>query len=152
MTTLTTHDELLLQYVAQTYLARYPLETKRIARAVALVETGHVALQPDGTALVTSQHGAATYTVNGTCNCLDLTAPHFCKHALARTLFHKVACLRRKARHAMWLDAAGAQVAGVAWPSLDGEQIMYAPDEDGYADRMWPVTATYLVLLGYVEN
>ena len=153
MPTTTAPETLLLAYVADQYRATYRDEHARIARAVALVEAGNVTLLPDGTATVRSQKGQATYTVaEGRCNCFDLTAKVACKHALARTLARKVACLRRRARYVAYLDAVtGEQVHGIAWPSLDGGSLWYAPDEDVYAERLRTVRLEELVLFGHLE-
>ena len=152
MPTTTAPETLLLAYVADQYRATYRDEHARIARAVALVEAGNVTLLPDGTATVRSQRGQATYTVNGSCQCFDQAAPDGrCKHAYAKTFARKVACLRRKARYAVYLDAVtGEQVHGIAWPALDGGSLWYAPDEDVYAERFRAVRLEELVLFGHL--
>ena len=147
------YTPILLAYIAETYRTTYPNEHARIARAVALVETGAVTLQPDGTALVRSQKGQAVYHVNGHCNCFDLSAKQFCKHRLAKTFARKLACLTYKARYALYLDAVtGEQVPGLAWPSLDGEKIMYCPEADVYKMRMFACEAAEVVLLSHLDT
>ena len=72
--------------------AHLPDANGRIDNAVQLVLGGHVVLEPDGTARVTSQQGTDTYRVaNGTCECRDFpTAPDgWCKHRLASALATK---------------------------------------------------------------
>ena len=146
-----THE--LLAYVADTYHATYPSESARIARAVALVEAGHVTLQLDGTATVHSQKGQAVYTVNGHCNCFDRSATYFCKHRLAKTFARKLVCLTRKARYALYLDpVTGEQVPGLAWPSLDGTKILYCPEADVYKTRTFACAAAELVLLDHLDT
>ena len=155
METTTTTDiytPVLLTYIVDTYRATYPDEQARIARAGVLVEAGHVTLLPDGTATVRSQKGQATYMVNGHCTCFDLSAKQFCKHHLAKTFARKLACLIRKARYALYLDAVtGEQVPGIAWPSLDGEKILYCPEADVYKTRMFTCEAAELVLLNHLD-
>ena len=153
-TTADLYTPVLLTFIADTYRATYPEEQARIARAVALVEAGHVTLQPDGTALVKSQRGQAVYMVNGHCTCFNRTAKPFCKHRLAKTFARKLACLIRKARYAMYLDAVtGEQVLGLAWPSLDGGAIWYAPEAGNYITRMWSVRGPHeVVLLNHLDN
>ena len=72
--------------------AHLPDANGRIDNAVQLVLGGHVVLEPDGTARVTSQQGTATYRIaNGTCTCRDFpTAPDgWCKHRVASALATK---------------------------------------------------------------
>jgi hypothetical protein len=72
--------------VAAKARATLPEANGRLDNAVELVLHGHVALAPDGSARVRSQHGTDTYQVaNGTCACPDVpTAPEgWCKHRLA---------------------------------------------------------------------
>jgi hypothetical protein len=147
-----TSTALLLTYIADTYRATYPHELARIARAVALVEAGNVTLLPDGTAMVHSQKKQAMYHVNGECECPDQSAKDGnCKHRFAKTFAKHLIRLQLLARYAMYLDAAtGEQVPGIAWPSLDMERILYAPDEDTYSMRMWTCFARQLVLLAYI--
>ena len=147
------YTTVLLAYIAETYLATYPAEHARITRAVALVEAGAVTLLPDGTATVRSQTGPAVYTVNGHCNCFDRSATYFCKHRLAKTFARKLACLIRKARYALYLDAVtGEQVPGLAWTSLDGLQILYCPEADVYQTRMFACLEAHLVLLNHLDT
>jgi hypothetical protein len=64
----------------------------RLDKAVQLVLNGHVTLDPDGTAHVTSQHDGTVYTVrSGHCECPDFSsAPEgYCKHRLASALAKK---------------------------------------------------------------
>lgn len=153
MTTTDTYTHALLTHIAETYLATYPAEHARIARAVALVEAGHVTLLPDGTATVRSQKGQWLYHVNGRCQCFDLSATYFCKHRLAKTFARKLACLIRKARYAVYLDTVtGEQVLGLAWPSLDGMQILYCPEADVYKTRTFVCAAAQLVLLNHLDT
>ena len=143
----------LLTYIADTYRATYPQEQARIARAVALVDAGHVTLDSSGVATVRSQHGQAIYHVNGQCDCEDQAAPEGrCKHRFAKVLARHLACLSHKARYALYLDPLTVeQVPGIAWPSLDGLAIHFAPDEDTYPTRAWTCAASTLVLLARIE-
>ena len=156
MTTTDLYTPVLLTHIAETYLMTYPAEHARITRAIALVEAGHVTLLPSGHAVVKSQRGQAVYTVNGHCNCFDRSATYFCKHRLAKTFARKLACLTRKARYALYLDAmTGEQVPGLAWPSLDGEKIVYCPEADVYTTRTLVFTAvelSKLVLLSHLDT
>lgn len=78
--------------VARKAKAALPDANGRIDNAVQLVLHGHVELEPDGSARVTSQQGNGTYRVaNGTCECRDFpAAPEgWCKHRLASVLATK---------------------------------------------------------------
>lgn len=96
--------------IADKATATLPECASRIERAVALVLSGDVTLQADGTARVASQQrGRTQYVVcNGVCECKDYTdakAPRqFCKHRLA-------AAIARRAR-----ELTAAQGNGQAAP------------------------------------
>jgi hypothetical protein len=71
-----------------------PHAGERLAKALALAQDGHVVLEDDGVATVTS--GATHYTVqaDGTCNCPDYTKRHApCKHVLAVLIHVKAQAL-----------------------------------------------------------
>jgi hypothetical protein len=92
--------------------AHLPDANGRIDNAVQLVLRGHVVLEPDGTARVTSQQGSDTYRVaGGTCECRDFpTAPDgWCKHRLASVLASKATALATQRVQA--LDAAATAAA-----------------------------------------
>jgi hypothetical protein len=86
--------------------AHLPDTNGRIDNAVQLVLNGHVVLEPDGTARVTSQQGHGTYRVaDGTCECRDFpTVPEgWCKHRLASVMARKATELATQ--RAQTLDA-----------------------------------------------
>jgi hypothetical protein len=92
--------------------AHLPDTNGRLDNAVQLVLRGHVVLEPDGAARVTSQQGSDTYRVaNGTCECLDFpTAPEgWCKHRLASILASKATALATQ--RVQTLDAAATAAA-----------------------------------------
>lgn len=85
-----------LRTLADQARTRYPAEAGRISRGHLLALNGHVTLQPDGTALVTSaKDPAVQYQVNGHCDCYDASrapAGH-CKHVWAKVLVKRAVSL-----------------------------------------------------------
>src|SRR6266705_152326 len=71
-TTTTVNFDAALRLGAAQATCRYAGEAARIDRGLVLALNGHVTLQPDGTALVTSAKDTEiVYTVNGHCDCPD---------------------------------------------------------------------------------
>jgi len=88
-TTTTVNFDAALRLGAAQATCRYAGEAARIDRGLVLALNGHVTLQPDGTALVTSAKDTEiVYTVNGHCDCPDAArAPEGrCKHRWAKCL------------------------------------------------------------------
>lgn len=142
------HHAVIAAIGQQLTTARPACEAARIARAVALVLDGHVALQGNDHAIVRSQSGPTAYIVKeNTCGCEDAARhPHAqCKHVYARVIQAQYVWVMKLARYAT--DESGTW--GMAWPTKAYDALWFLPDGTHRAHR---VTLADLVIAGKVAD
>jgi hypothetical protein len=131
----TVHFDDLLRAATACALARYPGETRRILRGLAIARTGNIAFDPDGKAMIESQSQKDKfyYVGNHTCTCTDRKSVPICKHMFARFLVLKARRLQAhgpapRQYYATYTAPDGPQHGIATWDPEKG-CYLFVPDD-----------------------
>jgi hypothetical protein len=122
---------------------------ERLPKAMDLVLTGAVTLQPDGTATVKS--GSHTYQINGECTCGD--AQHrtkYCKHYLAVLIHRRATALLQGTAH----DSAPAPERAepsASQPETPAAHLPSAPSSAAWDVHEAPASTCFRFRIGTME-
>jgi hypothetical protein len=151
----TVHFDDLLRAATACALTRYPEETRRILRGLAIARKGDIAFDPDGKSLVKSQgeKDKFYYVGNHTCTCTDRKSVPICKHMFARFLVLKARRLQAhgpapRQYYATYTAPDGPQQGVATWDHGHG-CYLFVPD-DG-SPPVYPATQV-LSLGGHVPT
>jgi hypothetical protein len=145
-----------LRAATQCALTKYPDETRRILRGLAIARKGDIAFDPDGKSLVESQSGKDKfyYVGNHTCTCTDRKSVPICKHMFARFLVLKARRLQAhgpapRQYYATYLAPDQSLSQGIATWDAGRQCYLFVPD-DGSAP-LYPAPQV-LTLGGHVPT
>jgi hypothetical protein len=145
-----------LRAATQCALTKYPDETRRILRGLAIARKGDIAFDPDGKAMIESQSEKDKfYYVDGnTCTCTDRKSVSICKHMFARFLVLKARRLQAhgpapRQYYATYLAPDQSLSQGIATWDAGRQCYLFVPD-DGSAP-LYPAPQV-LTLGGHVPT
>jgi len=145
----------LLRAATQCAITKYPDETRRILRGLAIALTGDLSFDGDGAAMVESQSEKDKfyYVDSHTCTCTDQKSVPICKHMFARFLVLKARRLQAhgpapRQYYATYTAPDGPQ-QGVATWEPERSCYLFVPD-DG-SPPLYPASQV-LTLGGHVPT
>ena len=153
----TVHFDDLLRAATQCALTKYPEETRRILRGLAIARTGDLSFDGDGAALVESQSEKDKfyYVDSHTCTCTDQKRAPICKHMFARFLVLKARRLQAhgpapRQYYATYTAPDGDDHQGIALWNTTMHCWLFTPDDPAMAPLFPAIEA--LTLGGHVPT
>jgi hypothetical protein len=145
-----------LRAATQCALTKYPDETRRILRGLAIARKGDIAFDPDGKAMIESQKTKGKFYIvtKDACTCTDRKSVPICKHMFARFLVLKARRLQAngpapREYYATYLAPDQSLNQGIATWDAGRQCYLFVPD-DGSAS-LYPASQV-LTLGGHVPT